>query len=244
MARLSVILPTYNERENIKALILAISHETNPAPEILVVDDDSPDKTWEVVAELRNQIPLLRLHRRLNVRGLATAIAEGITLSTGDVLTWMDSDLSHPTTLLPQMLTALDDYDIVIASRYVRGGRQKSPLIRAITSRSFNLYANLWLGFSVKDWTSGFAVIKREVLEKVKLEPMGQGYGEYFIGFLFRALEKGFKVKEIPYTYIYNNNHNNHETKTSPTLLKLLTFGISYGLCVLQLRWKALRGKL
>jgi len=88
--QLIVILPTYNERQSIKPLILAIWQGIKPPPEIIVVDDDSPDKTWEVVAELQHQVPQLKLHRRIRLRGLATAIAEGITLSTGDVLTWMD----------------------------------------------------------------------------------------------------------------------------------------------------------
>lgn len=93
----------------------------------------------------------------------------------------------------------------------------------------------------MNDWTSGYAMIKKEVLERVSIEPMGQGYGEYFVAMLYSAMRRGFKVKEIPYTYVYNSEH---QSKTSTNFFKLLRFGSSYGFSVLDLRMRALRGKL
>lgn len=240
MPRLSVILPTYNERENIKSLILAISQSVEPRPEIVVVDDNSPDGTGEIVSELQKQIPDLKLYVR-EERGLATALIRGICHSSGDVLAWMDCDFSHPPDLLPRMLEAMNDHDAAIASRYVKGGGQRYPLVRNVTSRAFNIWASLWFGFSVHDWTSGYAMVKREVLDKVNIRPLGQGYGEYFVGMLYGMVKNGFKVKEIPYICVYNDNH---KSKTSTNIVKLLGFGISYGMSVPKLRFKALRNTL
>jgi len=241
MYHVSAILPTYNEKENIKNLILAISRQLVPPPEIIVVDDNSPDRTWEIVGRLQKEVPHLKLRRRMNERGLATALRDGIAFATGDVITWMDCDFSHPPSLIPEMVKALDEADVVIASRYVRGGGQKGPFIRDVTSRAFNLYARLFLATAVKDWTSGFVMMKREVLNKVAIEPMGQGYGEYFVGVLYGALRSGFRIKEIPYTCVYNSEH---ESKTSTNMFKLLQFGYSYGSSVLKLRLRALKGEL
>ncbi|MBI4286110.1 MAG: polyprenol monophosphomannose synthase [Chloroflexi bacterium] len=238
--QISVVLPTFNEKENIGALIQAISQSVEPAPEIVVVDDSSPDGTGRIVANLERDLPNLKLHVRRE-RGLASALAKGVTLATGDYITWMDCDFSHPPFLLPRMLEAMDHVDVVVASRYMKGGSQEYPFIRSITSRAFNIYANLWLGFAVHDWTSGYAMVRREVFEKVTVRPLGQGYGEYFVGLMFDALQKGFKVKEIPYRCVYNHKH---ESKTSTNIFKLLKYGVSYGTTVPQLRWQTLRGEL
>ncbi|MFH0847734.1 MAG: polyprenol monophosphomannose synthase [Chloroflexota bacterium] len=233
MARLSVVLPTYNERENIAKLIEAISQATSPPPEIIVVDDNSPDKTWQIVTDLQGKFPTLKPFRRRNERGLASALAYGVSQAGGDTIGWMDCDFSHPPSLIPEMLRALDDADLVIASRYVRGGSQEYPFIRDLTSRAFNLYASILLGFKVRDWTSGYALVKRKVLEKVRIEPVGQGYGEYFFAFVYGALGQGFRVKEVPYRCVYNGEH---ESKTSTDFFKLLGWGASYGLSALKLR--------
>lgn len=222
--KVSAILPTFNEKENIEDLIRDIDRQSNPPPEIIVVDDNSPDKTWEIVTRLMGEIPNLKLKRRINERGLATALNRGIGLASGDVLVWMDCDFSHPPSLIPEMLKAIEEADVVIASRYVKGGKQEYPFIRDLTSRAFNLYACILLSFKIRDWTSGFAMVKKEVLDKVRIEPLGQGYGEYFVGMLYSALKKGFRIKEIPYTCVYNSEH---ESKTSTSIFRLLRYGFS-----------------
>jgi dolichol-phosphate mannosyltransferase len=230
-----VILPTYNERENIVDLISAISGYIKPPLEIIVVDDDSPDKTWEVVTEMQSEFHNVRLVRRTGRRGLATAVAEGVANSSGEILVWMDCDFSHPPSLIPRLIEAIDNYHLVLASRYIEGGEMHASSLRTITSRLICLFARLLLGFSIRDWTSGYIAVRRELLDEIKIVSLGKGYGEYFIAFLFWAKKLGFRIKEIPYTYSYRRVG---ETKTSPHLIKLLGYGLSYCWCILYLRGK------
>ena len=235
MPQVSVILPTYNESENIADLISAVSDYVKHPLEIIVVDDDSPDKTWEVVAEKQAEFPNVKLMRRMGKRGLATAVADGVANSSGEILVWMDCDFSHPPSLIPQLIEALNGRHMVVASRYVDGGGMQASFVRVVTSRLINLFANIFLGFFVKDWTSGCMAVRREVFDKVKIMPLGKGYGEYFIALLFHAKKCGFEIKEIPYTYSYRQRN---ETKTSPSISKFLGYGFSYCWCILYLRGK------
>lgn len=239
--RVSIILPTYNESENIEELISAILKYVEPLPEIIVVDDDSPDGTWEIVRRMQTERPSIRLLRRTEERGLATAVAEGIANSTGNVIVWMDSDLSQPPALIPQLIKALEHCPIALASRYVKGGGSRTSPLRSCTARLINLFANLVLGFPSLDWTSGFVAVRREVFEKVRIAPWGTGYGEYFIAFLFQARKASFKIEQIPYVYLYRQRGT---TKTSPTILKLLRYGCSYCWCILCLRGKDLLSRI
>jgi dolichol-phosphate mannosyltransferase len=200
-----------------------------PAPEIIVVDDDSPDGTWEIVSRIQAEHPNVRLLRRTKRRGLATAVAEGIANSRGDVIVWMDSDFSHPPALIPRLVSAVEHYSIALASRYTNGGGSRASPLRVWTARLVNLLANLVLGFPSLDWTSGFIAVKREVVEKIKIAPLGTGYGEYFMAFLFRARKASYTIGQIPYTYIYRKRGI---TKTSPNMLKLLGLGFSYCWCI------------
>ena len=237
MSLVSVILPTYNERENIEELIHAILEIIEPPLEIIVVDDDSPDGTWEVVAALQTEHPEVRLVRRMEESGLATAIVEGVKNSRGDILVWMDCDFSHPPELTPRVIGALEECDIAIASRWVSGGGIQAPWLRILASRLIDTLARLLLGFSVKDWTSGFIAVRRETIDKLGIVPVGSGYGEYFIAFLFEGLKSGLRIEEIPYTYSYRRKG---VTKTSPSLFRLLGYGLSFCWCILCLRGKDL----
>jgi len=230
--QVSVILPTYDESQNVEELIQAILKCMEPAPEIIVVDDNSPDGTWEIVSRIQAEHPNVKLLRRTKERGLATAIAEGIANSRGDVIIWMDSDFSHPPALIPQLVKALEPCPIALASRYVKGGGSQASPLRVWTARLVNILANVVLGFPSLDWTSGFIAVKREVVEKVKIVPLGTGYGEYFMAFLFRARKASYTIEQIPYTYIYRKRGI---TKTSPNTLKLLGLGFSYCWCIFSL---------
>ena len=242
MPKVSVILATYNERENIEDLIMSILSvlENSDYPtEIIVVDDNSPDETWEVVEKIAHNNGNVRLLKRMNEKGLASAISNGISLSTGDIIVWMDCDFSHPPKLMPQLIKALDECDIAVASRFVKGGGMQCSFMRVVASRSLTLFANIVLGH-VKDYTSGYPAVRREVFDKVKIQPLlGEnrgyivGYGEYFIAFLYRANKTGFKITEVPYIYVARKRG---ETKTSPNMLALLKCGIVYGVTILYLR--------
>jgi dolichol-phosphate mannosyltransferase len=120
---LSVILPTYNEKDNIELLIRAVLRYTPRRTEIIVVDDDSPDGTWRLVGRLAKKAKNIRLLRRTEERGLTSALRDGIRLSRGRVCVWMDCDLSMPPEKIPELLGKVQKgYDIAIGSRYLRGG--------------------------------------------------------------------------------------------------------------------------
>jgi len=233
MSLVSVILPTYNEKENIGELINAILKVIEHPVEIIVVDDDSPDKTWEVVAQLQTERPEVKLIRRIGEKGLATAIAEGIKNSNGDILAWMDCDFSHPPEVIPRMIETLEQCDIVVASRWVGNGGMQGPWYRILASKLTDNFAGLFLGFSIKDWTSGFIALKSEAMDKLSIMPLGKGYGEYFIALLYQAKKSGFRIKEIPYVYPFRLKG---DTKTSSSLSTLLGYGLSYCWCIVNLR--------
>lgn len=233
--KISVILPTYNERENIRDLVMAIENLIKNPLEIIVVDDNSPDGTWKVVEELSEKDSCVKLIRRMKERGVATAIANGTSASTGGIVIWMDTDFSHPPKLLPKMIKAVDGYDIVIASRFVKGGKMVYTFTRNSSSRLLNLFASLMLDSSIKDYTGGYMAIKRNVLKKIKATPLGSGHGEFAIAFIYRAKKAGFRIKEISFTYMPRKKG---QTKTSPSLWKLMKFGYTYLASILRLRLK------
>ena len=127
----SIVLPTYNERENIEAATTAIFKSLPGPVEVIVVDDNSPDLTWQVAGEIGDQ--RIKVIRRTNARGLASAINRGIIESRGELVGWMDADMCHPPSLLPVMLARLAESDVVIASRYVAGGKDARSPSRVMT---------------------------------------------------------------------------------------------------------------
>ena len=228
---LSIILPTYNEKENILPLIESILQEVEGRQfEIIVVDDDSPDGTWKIVKQLQRHAPSVRLIRRIRERGLASALQTGISAAKGAVILWMDCDFSHPPQLIPRLIEGVRHFDVVIASRFMKGGKSEYSLLRTLASLMVSYFARLTLNASVRDYTSGFVACRREVFEIVTLTGH---HGEYFIGFIFRCLKAGFGIKEIPYTCV---SRRLGESKTAPTLMSLLRQGFSYGIEIIRLR--------
>ena len=217
----SIVLPTYNEAKNIRTLIQRIDSSVFSKKEIIVVDDDSPDRTWEVVENLKHEnVKVLRL---LKGRNLVGAIQRGIDEAKGKYVIWMDADLSMPPEIIPKMVENLERYDIVTGSRYVRGGKDERPLIRVASSRIINLVANLFLNFKVLDYDTGFVAAKKEVLENIRLPP--SIHGEYCIELLYRAGRRGYKIKEVPYSF---TDRKAGESKTAETLSALWKMGLVY----------------
>lgn len=230
----SVILPTYNER----AVIVSVVRElfaAAPETELLVVDDDSPDRTWAVVEEAFAGDPRARVLRRVGRRGLPSALAEGIAATTGDVVIWLDADGSMPADVLPRLVAAARDADVVVASRYAPGGADaRDSRTRILASRAINLLGTTVLGGPVRDWTSGFVAARREALVRVPIRTH-YAYGDYCIDFLHRAHRAGLRVVEIPYR---NVERRAGETKTSPHVGRFLALGLRYVGTILQLRWE------
>jgi dolichol-phosphate mannosyltransferase len=229
----SVVLPTYNEAENIGPLIEALLFRLPRQAEIVVVDDDSPDLTWKVVEELGRREKRVRLNRRMGRRGLTSALREGIEASRGKTVFWMDCDFSQPPEKIADLLICLADYDIVVASRYIPGGAEKghSPT-GSFFSRMICLFASLVLSPAIKDYTSGYVGARREILQALPLEG---DYGEYCITFLYRAWKKGYRILEVPYVCLPRRSG---QSKTASDLKGYLKRGRKYVMTVLRLRFR------
>ena len=230
MLSVSVALPTYNERDNIGPLIEAIQAAL-PSPEVVVVDDNSPDGTWQVVQAAANRSPSVRLVRRTGIRGLTSAIQRGIDESHGQVVFWMDCDFSMPPATMPLLLAALErGADVAIGSRYAPGGRDaRGDWMPIAFSAVINFYAQLFLGGPVRDYTTGFVAARREVLERVRLRG---DYGEYCIDFLARAKRAGFRIVEVGYEC---KPRTSGESKTAPSFMGFIRRGWKYVVTILRL---------
>ena len=241
MNSVTIILPTYNERENIRPLIeRTLAAIQGWAIEVLVVDDDSPDGTWQIVEEMASCDARIILCRRTEERGLTSAIWHGIRHARGDVVLWMDCDLSMPPESIPDLLAqfASPTIDIAIGSRYVLGGRDIGhSLTGQLFSRAINLFAGLLLGFHVRDYTSGFVAARRNVFEKITLSG---DYGEYCIDFLYSARRHRFRVVEVPYDCV---ERAAGESKTALNAWGYIRRGVKYVETILRLRFTPNRAK-
>jgi len=217
----SMILPTYNERENIEEEIDRIVRAVGDPVEVVVVDDDSPDGTWEQASRAGGG--RVKVIRRVKTRGLASAINRGIIESRGDIIGWMDADMSMPASLLPAMISKLAEHDVVIGSRYVTGGGDQRPFLRVLASRLINALATLVLGYGIKDYDSGFIVMHRHVLNRVTQIPTG--YGAYFVEFIYTCCRKGLSVLELPYVL---TDRTRGKSKSAPSLWAFLVMGLGY----------------
>ncbi len=226
----SIILATYNESENIADMLHAVSAAVPDPLEIIVVDDNSPDQTWKLTMDFGD--PRVKVIRRINTRGLASAINRGIIESRGEFIGWMDSDMCHPPAMLPLMLEALRSADVVIGSRYVEGGKDERDPSRVLSSRLVNQMANLVLGQGVWDYDSGFILMHRSVLDSVSLMP--SGYGSYFIEFIYACRRKGLKVIELPYTF---TERRKGVSKSNVNLFQFGLAGFSYITRILKVRF-------
>ena len=197
-----VIIPTYNEKENIANIVPAVLAAA-PAVEILVVDDNSPDGTGAVVKAMNN--PRVHLLSRPGKAGLGKAYLAGFEwgLQRGfEGLVEMDADFSHRPQDLPKLLAALGANDFVMGSRYVRGGSTVNwGLIRKIISRGGGIYSSLILGYPIKDWTGGFNAWKAEVLRKIGLEKVQSNGYSFQIELKYRASCEQFKGVEVPIVF-------------------------------------------
>ena len=200
-----LVLPTYNESENVEALVRAAHAELASIEgehHILVVDDSSPDGTGEIADDLARELSRVGvLHRPLK-EGLGRAYLAGFAraLEGGAALVLeMDSDFSHDPADLPRLIAAADAADLVLGSRYVRGGGVTDwGLVRRLLSRGGSLYARLVLRVPVRDLTGGFKCFNRRVLEAIDLRGVhADGYG-FQIELTYRAIKAGFTVAEVP----------------------------------------------
>lgn len=242
MKSVSVILPTYNEAENIIPLIVSIRKHVNGLKEILVVDDDSPDKTAQIVrtwATHHHAQHSVRVILRLTAHGLTKSISEGIQNARGSIIVWMDADFSMPPAVINKLTAEIEKgVDIAVGSRFISGGTSKK------TGSAGEQWYTIWIStlankimrilFSLDfyDYTSGFIAVKKHVVRSL---PLRGSYGEYCIDFILRAFAGGFHVVEIPYACVPRRYGISKTATTVPALFKRC---YQYGMMVLRLLWE------
>jgi dolichol-phosphate mannosyltransferase len=228
--KLSVILPTYNERDSIVLLIEgihAILQKEKIDHEIVIVDDNSPDGTYNEILQAfpgnPNVVPILRT----NEKGLASAILHGITHCTGDKVVIMDTDFNHPPELIPLLVKITEYFDIASCSRYVIGGGMETSRMRYIGSKLFNKFIHYTLRVKTTDNLSGYFAFNKEILKDIDLQSIFYGYGDYFIRFLYIMQKNKKFILEVPVVYkdrkggLSKTNLRNELVRYTRTVLRI-----------------------
>ncbi len=200
--RAIIIIPTYNEAENIGKLIPDLMKRYPENVDILVVDDNSPDGTWKFVQEMGEKDPRIHLLKREKKSGLGTAYCHGFKycIEKGyDFIFEMDADFSHDPKEIASFLEAIKDADLVIGSRYITGVNVINwPMQRLLLSFFANKYTRFITGMPIADSTGGFKCFRRKVLESIDLDKIRSNGYAFQIEMNFKSWKKGFKIKEIP----------------------------------------------
>ena len=200
-----LVLPTYNEAENLEPLVAAALANLPASARILVVDDNSPDGTGQLADRLAAAEPRIEVLHRTQKEGLGPAYIAGfrhaLAAGAGRILE-MDSDFSHDPADLPRLLAATEGADVAIGSRYVSGGGVENwSKLRQAISRGGSTYARAVLGLPIRDLTGGFKCFRREVLETIDLDAIASKGYAFQVEMTYRAIQLGFSVVEVPITF-------------------------------------------
>ena len=200
-----IIIPTYNELENLRPLLQEIFLYA-PDIDVLIVDDNSPDGTGKLADEIHNENPHVHVLHRAGKLGLGTAYIAGFKYAVAhdyDAAFEMDADFSHDPRYLPDFLKAIEHADLVIGSRYVPGGGTPNwSFLRRFISGGGNIFARFMLGIPVHDCTAGFRCYRRQVLESIDLDTIqSQGYA-FQVEMAYRVMQQGFKIVETPIVFL------------------------------------------
>lgn len=238
-ARALVIVPTYNERENVARIIDMVLTQ-DPRLSVLIVDDGSPDGTGAIVDEISALNERVHVLHRAKKLGLGTAYLAGFKWALSEKFAYifeMDADFSHDPEHLPQFLRAIADADLVVGSRY-RNGRVTVvnwPMSRLVLSYAANIYSRIVTGLQLFDATGGFKCFRREVLEAIDLDDVRSNGYAFQIEMSFRAWKKGFRIAEIPIVF---TDRTEGESKMSKRIVREAIW------MVWRLRWWSLTGRL
>ena len=237
--RALVIVPTYNERENIRRLVDAVLRQDGRL-EVLVVDDGSPDGTGQIVAELEAADSRVHLLERAKKMGLGTAYIAGFRWALErdyQYVLEMDADFSHDPAHLPQFLRAIENADLVLGSRYQQGRVTvvNWPMSRLMLSYAANLYARAVTGLPVWDATGGFKCFRRVVLEAIDFGHVRSNGYAFQIEMSFRAWKRNFRIAEIPIVFV---DRTEGTSKMSKSIVREAIW------MVWRLRWWAIRGTI
>ena len=223
--KVSIILSTYNEALVIEDTINQIFSNLDDV-EIILVDDNSTDGTFEIVKKIDN--PNLKKYSR-KTRGLASAFLVGLINSSSNIVGWIDSNMAILAKRLPEMLKLLETNDIVILSRYVEGGKDQRSSLRVLSSQIINFFCRIILTNKIKDYTSGIFLMKRDVI--LSAVPIATGHGEFFIEFLYKALKEDRKIIEIPYIQPPDIKGR---SKTLSSFTRFIHLGFNYFIRIIQ----------
>jgi dolichol-phosphate mannosyltransferase len=237
--RALVIIPTYNERENITRIIPAVLAQ-HPSIDVLIVDDGSPDGTGDIVDGIAAQNPRVHALHRSGKLGLGTAYVAGFKWALErdyQFIFEMDADFSHSPDKLPAFLEAIQSADLVLGSRYQNGQINvvNWPMSRLFLSYSANIYARHVTGLQVFDATGGFKCFRRRVLEAIDLSDVRSNGYAFQIEMTFRAWKKGFRIVEIPIVFV---DRTEGSSKMSKRIVREAVW------MVWRLRWWGMRGKV
>lgn len=230
MSFISVVIPTYNEAKNIIPLLERVSSvlkKTKETFEIIVVDDNSPDGTGDLVTNHVKTHPYIRLLMRTKDPGLGKSIGEGIRHAKGNIIIGMDADFNHDPKTIPLLLQKMKHADMVVASRFMqKGGMDDS--FRFLPTYLFNK-ATLFFGFPNTDNTSGFYAIKKEVIDTLGIDRIYYGYGDYHLRLVYCTKKQGYSIMQVP-TYYQKRMYGNSKSK-------LIQMGIAYAKEIITLRF-------
>jgi len=222
-SKISMILCTYNEEHYIDETINKLFKNLSNV-ELIIVDDNSIDKTREIINNNKNNDKITLIHRK-KTRGLASAFATALLKCNADKIGWLDTNMSELTYEFNNLNKVVDDgADIALLSRYVKGGADNRKLLRSITSKIYNFICRILLNPNVKDYTSGIFMMKRNVLNEVTF--ISYGHGDFFVEFIENSIRKGFIIKEIPYTQ--KKDENLDLSKTDSSIFKFFYLGFKY----------------
>lgn len=247
MKRALIIIPTYNERDNVRDIVRGVLSQEAKTPDVtlsmLIVDDNSPDGTANLVREMQTDQTIgperLHLLSREGKMGLGTAYVAGFKygLAKGfDYLFEMDADFSHDPDEIPHFLKEIKEYDLVLGSRYISGANVANwPLRRLLLSYYANKYARLVTGIKIHDATGGFKCFRREVLEAIDLDDIRSNGYAFQIEMNFRAWRKKFRIKEIPIVFV------DRHAGTSKMNRAIVREAV---MMVWKLKFRALKGEL
>ena len=237
--RALVIVPTYNERENVERLVATVLAQ-DPRLDVLVVDDGSPDGTGDIADSIAMREPRLNVLHRASKLGLGTAYLAGFAWALERDYAYifeMDADFSHDPAHLPQFLAAIEHADLVLGSRY-RNNRVTVvnwPVTRLLLSFFANIYARVITGLQLYDATGGFKCFRRKVLESIDLKAVRSNGYAFQIEMSFRAWKKGFRIVEIPIVFV---DRTEGQSKMSKRIVREAIW------MVWRLRWWATTGRI
>jgi len=220
--RISVVIPTYNENDNIPIVIENIQRILNPITsnyEILIIDDNSPDGTGETVKAISKTNPKIKLIQRSMRTGLGDAYKVGFQYVTGDIIFEMDADLSHDPSEMPNFIKSLENVDVVVGCRYIKGGgNYNRRKFRIIVSRIANILASFFFNLPLRDCTSGYRAYRRKVIDTIIPHVNCQKY-TFQVEMLEKANIFGFTIGEIPIKF-----RDRHKGKSKFNLSEIVEF--------------------